>query len=54
MSTAEAPERVEPVDLRGLYEATFVEKSNDEWNKLFKEPANQLSQLLVVISEFKR
>ena len=52
MSTEAAPERVEPVDLRGLYEATFVEKSNDEWNKLFKEPTNQLSQLLVVISKF--
>ena len=52
MSTEAAPERVEPVDLRGLYEATFVEKSNDEWNKLFEEPTNQLSQLLVVISKF--
>ncbi len=53
MSIEAHPESVEPVDLRKLYETTFVDKSIDEWNIQFIKPVDQLSQLLVVISEFK-
>ena len=53
MSTEVPPKDIEPIDLKKLYEATFVDKPIDEWNIQFMKPVDQLSQLLMVISEFK-
>ena len=54
MSTQAHPKDIEPIDLKKLYEATFVDKSVDEWNIQFMKPVDQLSQLLKVMSELKK